>query len=83
MNKYPDFLDFTHMRRAESEIIQAQLTILRALKELIPRAADSDIIDEIQHSMRELTEFYYEGKHDDDGDDAIQYADIKIELKTG
>lgn len=82
INPKIEFLDFTHMRRVDSEIMQAQLTILRALRELIPRASDSNIMDEIDHSLRELTEFYYEGKHEDDGDDPVLYADARIELKT-
>ena len=69
-------IDLTHMRRAESEIIRAQMVILTTLKALIPNAIDTDIIVEIDSKLEDLHQFHYDGKYDDDSDDDnILYAD--------
>lgn len=69
-------IDLTHMRRAESEIIRAQMVILTTLKALIPNAIDTDIIEEIDSKLEDLHQFHYDGKYDDDSDDDnILYAD--------
>jgi hypothetical protein len=71
-------IDYRHMRRAESEIIRAQMVILRALLQILPRIADTDVADEILGTMENLYQFHYDGKYDDDDDnDNIMYADSK------
>jgi hypothetical protein len=74
-----DGLDYRHMRRAESEIIRAQIVILRTLKAIISTTTDSDIVEEVDSKIEDLHQFHYEGKYDDDNEkDDIQYADTQI-----
>jgi hypothetical protein len=71
-------LDYTHMTRAESEIIRAQIVILQALQSLIPRAATSFVSEEIDSKLEDLTDFHYNGKYRDDADNGgIIYADTR------
>jgi flagellin-specific chaperone FliS len=71
-----DEIDYRHMRRAESEIIRAQMVILRALQQLMPYGAGTDIAQEIESKLEDLYDFHYDGKYrDDTDDDGIVYRD--------
>jgi hypothetical protein len=73
-------LDFQHMRHAEAEIIEAQMTILRVLKTIVPYGVhvETDIADEIDSKITDLHEFYYNGLYAKYDTDHVIYADREI-----